>query len=595
MSANYERTTNSPSPLFVSEALPHSTPIKMEDETARFRAFSHAPQSSQRLQARATPPDTPRPRHIRTEEQQQVIALIKTGVNAFVTGAAGSGKSFIIQEVAQELRAMSKCVRIVAPTGLAASHIDGSTLHSYCSWIPRDNQKSIARLENKAEFGFAQARFDDTDTLIIDEISMVSNYMLERLNRIMKAARDNQDAPFGGVQIVVLGDFCQLPPVKPFETCFFCGIFMQRKYRNRDIIWTCPSCREEQFEYNQWAFRAAAWNEAGFSNCHLTETHRQTDPRFKSVLKRMRLTGMLPQADIDLLVRHPSETEGAIRLYPRRDDVAAYNDEEFKKLPGPIVRYKCLDYFRPSAAHPQYNDRGARQADGILEVLGDQHPYERWVKLKVGTPVLLLTNLDVQGGLVNGSQGVIEEFEDYDEATLRRSRSGIDRSTPPPSNNHDQQQDDEQEPARYVSFRTGEHANLRHEQISEFIQQASAASRKWPKVRFANGRTMTIFADCRIDQLGNEAPYVLEGRTQIPLMPVWAMTLHKAQGTTLDRVVVNLSRKFGPAQPYVALSRAKTLQGLKVEKLGQCGRSDVDQTVREFLESTHLDLGRLER
>lgn len=184
MSASHERATGSPSPLFITQTPLRGTPIKMEDETARFRSFGSTSQSSQRPQSRPNPPDTRVPRRIRTEEQQRVISLILTGVNAFVTGPAGSGKSFIIQEVAQELRARSKCVRIVALTGLAASHIDSSTLHSYCSWIPSDNQKSIAKLENKAEFGFAQARFDDTDVLIIDEISMVSNYTFERLNRI---------------------------------------------------------------------------------------------------------------------------------------------------------------------------------------------------------------------------------------------------------------------------------------------------------------------------------------------------------------------------------------------------------------------------
>lgn len=309
----------------------------------------------------------------------------------------------------------------------------------------------------------------------------------------------------------------------------------------------------------------------------------------------MRRHGLLSQPDINVLINHTSETDGAIRLFPKRDDVFAYNDEQFAKLPGSTVRYKCLDHFRASARYPQYDERGIRQADSTLEILGDFHPYERWVKLKIGMPVLLLANLDVQGGLVNGSQGVITDFEGYDEATLRRSRSGIDRTTPAPSMDQESDQTGEQTQNRYLSFRGGELATIRHEQISEFIQQAEIASRKWPVVRFANGRTMTIFADCRIDQLGNEAPYTLEGRTQIPLMPVWAMTLHKAQGTPLDKVVVNLSRKFGPAQPYVALSRAKTSRGLKVESLCQCGRSDVDQTVRQFLERTYWHLGRLDR
>lgn len=150
---------------------------------------------------------------------------------------------------------MGKRVKITAPTGLAASHIDGSTIHSYFSWPPSDKTKTIAQLEGKAEFGYAQARFDDTDVLIIDEISIVSNYMFERMNRVLKVGKNNQDLPFGGVQLVVLGDFCQLPPVKPFETCFSCGVFMRVKYRRGAAIWTCPLCRVEESEKTQqWAF-----------------------------------------------------------------------------------------------------------------------------------------------------------------------------------------------------------------------------------------------------------------------------------------------------------------------------------------------------
>lgn len=103
MSHNSERATGGPSSLFVTQTSRRDTPIKMEDEVSRFRSFRSTPQALPDTQFRPTPPETPLPRRARTEEQQQVISFILTGVNAFVTGAAGSGKSFIIQEVAQEL------------------------------------------------------------------------------------------------------------------------------------------------------------------------------------------------------------------------------------------------------------------------------------------------------------------------------------------------------------------------------------------------------------------------------------------------------------------------------------------------------------
>lgn len=94
-------------------------------------------------------------------------------------------------------------------------------------------------------------------------------------------------------------------------------------------------------------------------------------------------------------MRHASEIEGAIGLHPKRDDVTAYNYKEFKILPGPTIRYKHLNCYRHGTTQPQYNGRGVHRADGILEVLGPQFLYERWAKLKVGMPVLLLINLGV--------------------------------------------------------------------------------------------------------------------------------------------------------------------------------------------------------
>lgn len=150
--------------------------------------------------------------------------------------------------------------------------------------------------------------------------------------------------------------------------------------------------------------------------------------------------------------------------------------------------------------------------------------------------VVLQANLDPNGGLVNGSQGVITDFEPFDDKRLprklemSRTEAAMSTSTAPSTR--------------------GAHARYFEEQIKIYSKHNKRQS--WPIVQFDNGVTKTIFADCTASELGNEEPYSLLSRTQIPLMAGYAITVHKSQGMTLDRVIVDLSRAFEPSQIYVA-------------------------------------------
>lgn len=138
----------------------------------------------------------------------------------------------------------------------------------------------------------------------------------------------------------------------------------------------------------------------------------------------------------------------------------------------------------------------------------------------------------------------------------------------------------------------GEYAGTQEQQINEFITGESVPIKKWPKVRFHNGVTCVVYAECSITQLGDEEPYSLLSRTQLPLAPAWAMTVHKSQSLTLDRVIVDLSRAFEEGQVYVALSRATGLSGLKIEGGGQFLRDRlmVNAEVAAFLREKFGDV-----
>lgn len=167
--------------------------------------------------------------------------------------------------------------------------------------------------------------------------------------------------------------------------------------------------------------------------------------------------------------------------------------------------------------------------------------------------VVLLANLDLPEGLVNSTQGVITGWQEHDDADLPTPSSGRGNTGGSSSNTLG-----------------GDYAELRCEQIREFIHgQPTPQPRHWPVVRFHNGVTRTILADCTVNEYGDDKPYSLLARTQIPLTAAWAMSFHKSQGMTLNTVIVDLAKSFEEGQAYVALSRARPLEGLKVLGLGE--------------------------
>lgn len=482
------------------------------------------------------------------QEQVDLVELILSGKNVFYTGSAGCGKSTVLNCFQGCLRDLRKRVDIVAPTGRAALDINGSTFWSYANWTPDSMKRTIKELEQRARHKRVRKRLQDTDVLVIDEISMMENHHFERLNRIMQSAR-GCDKAFGGVQMIVTGDFCQLPPVKPFQFCFVCGksltVIASGKRR-------CAQ-HGDVFDQDLWAFCSDAWKMCNFVHVNLTTIHRQSDIEFISILERLRLGKPLSTANRELLLNHESETEGAVKLYPKVEQVRKVNEESFATLSTPILRFTCNDHFDLQSQHADQEAKSRRYEDGSLIAL-QAHRYGRTIDLRTGMLVVLLVNVDIRSGLVNGSQGTIVRFEIPETTNLPQQK--------------------------------GTHGELKSKLVEAFIRakKGKKEAEALPVVKFTNGKETIIYPDCTVSEFGEIRPYSLMSRTQIPLMAAWAMTVHKSQGMTLSRVIVDLGESFEEGQDYVALSRARGLEGLKVERLARHDRSCNPQ-VRQFLET----------
>ncbi|RYP76890.1 hypothetical protein DL771_001443 [Monosporascus sp. 5C6A] len=506
-------------------------------------------------------------------EQAALVELVAQGKNVFYTGSAGCGKSTALKAIRKCLQAMGKSVRTIAPTGRAALQVNGSTTWTFAGWTPDHHKRTLDELRQAAHGKFVWKRFTETDVIIIDEISMVENLHFERLNEVMKAARHNPglavQPAFGGVQVIVTGDFCQLPPVRPFQHCIECGRELIEGSSDSGITFNCPQ-HGMYHERDKWAFRSRAWEECNFVHVQLNTIHRQSDEAFIRILQKCRIGEQLAQAETELLMNHSCMVHHATKLFATREEVNRVNKTEFERLNGQNHTYWCLDnFFWQQDKHPHLQRKGIRkpkgpQSEGPLRAL-DDHRFAECVELKRGMLVVLLVNLGLRSGLCNGSQGIVCGFERNDPKKLPQAKTIKDK-----------------EPENRIF---GDRAPIKEEQIKLFIQDAGARYKVWPVVKFHNGQTRTIYAECSIAELGDTRPYSLLCRTQIPLAPAWAMTIHKSQSLTLDRVIVNLSKAFEKGQVYVALSRATSLKGLKIEgdRAGLLAGLGGNQEVQEFL------------
>lgn len=437
-----------------------------------------------------------------SSEQQSVKNLVCfKHASVFFTGPAGTGKSVLMRAIIQELRKKYKrdpeCLGVTASTGLAACNIGGMTLHSF-SGIglgKEDVQTLVRKIRRNPK---AKQRWQKVKTLVIDEISMVDGDLFDKLSQIGRTIRNN-GRPWGGIQLVLTGDFFQLPPVPDRE--------------KRDV---------------KFAFEAATWNTSIDHTIGLTEVFRQKDPEFAEMLNEMRL-GRISDKTVQTFksLTRPLQSDDGLEvteLFPTRNEVDNSNEKRLRALKGKPHRYEAADTGEPA----------------IKDKLLQNMMAPKSLVLREGAQVMLIKNMDET--LVNGSVGKVIKF--MTEAEFEQFGDGDMGSVDPAIKK------------RAALFNQYLHGG----------GGGSSDGQVYPFVRFhaADGSQRGILV--RQEEWKVELPTgeVQASRHQLPLILAWALSIHKAQGQTLERVKVDLGRVFEKGQAYVALSRATTKTGLQV-------------------------------
>lgn len=455
-------------------------------------------------------------------EQQGVLQKVMAGESIFFTGSAGTGKSLLLREIITFLRANpGKHVDVTASTGIAALNIGGRTLHSFAG-VGLGKQPTyilIKRVQNNER---VRDRWRDAKTLVIDEISMVDGDWFDALEAIARAIRGS-NAPFGGIQLVLCGDFFQLPPVEEQRVDIFAPV-----------------------KRAKFAFEASSWHRCVPTQVTLTQIFRQKDTRLIRLLDEMRV-GMISDETCELfssLSRPLTFSDGIIptELYPKRWSVELSNKRRLELLPGDLVTLAAKDRFLYDEQNRKITPERGR---AILDKIAP-----RSVQLKIGAQVMCTKNLGGPARLVNGSIGKVVDFMIPIEA--RDSQKTVREETshyPYTSILGDLEPD-----------RTLDPATL---QKSPGTLHHQYEMTKWPVVEYIGGYRILMgpveFTSERLTDGETQA-----SRHQVPLILAWAMTIHKSQGQTLDRVKIDLRGTFETGQAYVALSRCTSLEGLEV-------------------------------
>ena len=383
-------------------------------------------------------------------KQTQALDILKSGYNTFLTGPPGSGKTFLLNKYIEYLRKHGASVSITASTGIAATHMGGTTLHSWSGLGIRDSVDD-QEIKKICEKSYLRKRIKNTGVLIIDEISMIKADQFEAVNKICQYIKRNP-RPFGGIQVICSGDFFQLPPV------------------------------ERDGKKIEFVNEADIWEKMEMKVCYLDEQHRTKDKKLHKILNHIRENEA--EESKKLLLSSYTESKSSknviTKLYTHNIDVDSINYSELGKIKGQEYYYQMTMRGNPVVA----------------EILKKSCLAPEKLILKKGAQVMFIKN-NFEAGYVNGTQGEIIDFVAAD----------------------------------------------------------------LPVVLTQEGKKITVkYADWSVEEENS----IVAEISQIPLRLAWAITVHKSQGMNLNSAEMDLSRCFLTGMGYVALSRLKTLSGLKL-------------------------------
>ena len=324
--------------------------------------------------------------------QERALNMLKTGVNIFLTGEPGSGKTFVTNAYVSYLKKAKVEVAVTASTGIAATHLGGRTIHSW-SGIGIKKHLSARDIDAIASNEWVAKRIDRTRVLIIDEVSMLDGDTLSSVDRVCREVK-RVALPFGGLQVIFVGDFFQLPPVVSSR---------KDEAFQRDLFF------EESV--STFAFASRAWKEAKLLVCYLSEQHRQEDEIFLRLLSSLRRDAV-SEEDVEILtgcqVQNTKRVpKGALKLYTHNVDVDRLNEQELGKIAGVPKTFRMTTSGKKALIEPL--KRGCLSPETLA--------------LKKDAAVMFTKNHQ-KGVYVNGTLGVVTDFDVYSGYPVVKTHDG---------------------------------------------------------------------------------------------------------------------------------------------------------------------------